>query len=109
MGFDLVTRKKGRAGRSGCFSVNLTSMIELRAAMIAAGVSSDLVYQGFVSNDGHRVTAADARAIAGKMQDWLAGTDVKMDMSTSDPRERFARKTVVEVVTGLGGRPKARV
>ena len=59
MGFDLRARNR-KLKDGGYFHANIHSMSLLRCAMLQAGVEDQIIYPTLASNDGMRVTAAEA-------------------------------------------------
>jgi hypothetical protein len=80
MGFDLVAKKPER-GHEGYFRANIFSMIFLRSAMLAAGVKEELIYKKFSANDGFLVTPLQSRTIAEKLNAWLKGRNLQLDVA----------------------------
>jgi hypothetical protein len=80
MGFDL-TAKSSERGNEGYFRANIFSMIFLRSAMLAAGVKEELIYKKFSANDGFLVTPLQSRTIAEKLNAWLKGRNLQLDVA----------------------------
>ncbi len=67
MGFELVAKRPAHPD-ARYFHVNIFQMIFLRSAMLAAGVSENLVNKKFLVNDNYLVTPLQSVMIAKKLR-----------------------------------------
>jgi hypothetical protein len=102
MGFDLSGK------RDGYFRASIYQMIFLRRVMIAAGVKPDLVYKKFVSNDSYFVTPLQGRSIASKVNVWLKGRNLILDLAETDKGALSMNKFYFGVIESLGTRNEAK-
>jgi hypothetical protein len=96
MGFDLVAKRRD-LGNDGYFRTNIFYIIFLRSAMSAAGVKEDLIYKKFLANDGYLVTALQARTIAERLNTWLKGKKLQIDLAEKNKWAKRVNDATLEV------------
>jgi hypothetical protein len=107
MGFDL-TAKRRDLGDDGYFRIQIFWMRLYRRAMVAAGVSEDLVYTKFLSNDGYFVTLRQSQTIADKLDSWLRGRNLTVDLCELHPRAVELNRALAGLLPMFEGRRKPR-
>jgi hypothetical protein len=104
MGFDLEAKRLELGEKMGYLGANIYSMILLRSAMLAAGVNEKLIYKKFIANDGFLVTPIQAKTIAQKLNAWLKGRKLVIDVAEQNENVRRINNVTLKLVGAFGTR-----
>lgn len=102
MGFDLNAQNRNLRDR-GYLRADVYQIMMLRSAMVAAGVSETLIYTKFLGNDGFLVTELQSRKIAEKLNTWLKGRNLLLDLAEKDERAKKANEAYLKVFLAVAG------
>jgi hypothetical protein len=96
MGFYLAAKRRD-LGNEGHMQASIFSMIFLRSAMLAAGVKEELIYKKFLANDGFLVTPLQTRTIAERLNAWLKGRGLRVDLAEKNKAAKRVNDAVLRV------------
>jgi hypothetical protein len=108
MGFYLVAKRRD-LGDEGYMRASIFSMIFLRCAMLAAGVKEELIYKKFLANDRFLVTPLQARTIAERLNAWLKGRRLRIDLAEENKRARQVNSATLKAFEAVGARRQKSV
>jgi len=108
MGFYLVAKRRD-LGDEGYMRASIFSMIFLRCAMLAAGVREELIYKKFLANDRFLVTPLQARTIAERLNAWLKGRRLRIDLAEENKRAKQVNSATLKVFEAVGARKQKSV
>jgi len=72
--------------------------------MMAAGIKEELIYKKFLANDGFLVTPIQAQTIAAKLNAWLRGRNLQIDLAEENRTAKQVNDAIVGVFQALDTR-----